>query len=178
MSARFWFSAGMLFVVCFCLFAVKHHRAKVLAQQQTQAAIVDSTTAVPPSNPQSQHGVSPVVHGLPTSKDTGDLAMEWNVWVVAERTTEHGSAAQIESRLPWLTVERQKIAGMPMRDGCAHSTQEAEVDSMDADIVYFKARMQDFHSHKVDSPDEQDAAQHARNAANRADQMAMKCVTP
>jgi hypothetical protein len=74
--------------------------------------------------------------------------------------------------------ERQKIADMPMHDACAQATQEAEVSSMDADIVYFKAKVDDFNAHTVDSQDERDAALRARDAANNAEHAAMQCVTP
>ncbi|GLQ46695.1 hypothetical protein GCM10007862_17460 [Dyella lipolytica] len=180
MSARLWLSAGVLLVVCFWLYNVKHHRAEVRAQQAQQAAAADPATAASQSEPEPnpQRNASPVVHGLPTSKDTGDLAMEWNVWVMDERITEHGDASQIEGRLPGLTAERQKIADMSMHDACAQATQEAEVSSMDADIVYFKAKMDDFNTHTFESQDERDAAQRAKDAADNADHMAMQCVTP
>jgi hypothetical protein len=180
MSTRFWVSAGVLLVVCFWLVSAKHHHTEVQTQQTSQTATVDPAGTTSPSEPEQnpRHDASHVVHGLPTSKDTGDLAMEWNVWVVDERITEHGSASQIEARLPGLMAERQKISDMPMHDACAQSTQEAEVSSMDADIVYFKAKMEDFNARTVDSQDERYAAQRARDAANNADHMAMQCVTP
>jgi len=180
MNARFWFSAGVLLVVGFWLYTAKHHRAEVQAQQASPTAMVDPAGAVSQSKPaqEPQRGASPVVHGLPTSKDSGDLAMEWTVWVVGERTTEHGPAAQIEGRLPWLMAERQKISAMPMHDACAQATQEAEVSSMDADIVYFKAKLEDFKTHTADSQDKRDAAQRAVDAARNAEQLAMQCVTP
>lgn len=180
MSARFWLSAGVLLVVCFWIYSVKHHRAVMQAQQASQAAAVDPASAASQSEPEQepQHRASPVVHGLPTSKDTGDLAMEWNVWVMGERITDHGDVSQIEGRLPGLMEERQKIADMPMHDACAQATQEAEVSSMDAHIVYFKAKVDDFNAHTVDSQDERDAALRARDTANNAEHAAMQCVTP
>ncbi|MFC3650792.1 hypothetical protein ACFONN_04500 [Dyella humi] len=179
MSARFWLSAGVLMVVCFWIYHVKHHRAEVRAQLASRAAAVDPASTAPQSEPVQDppHKPSPVVHGLPTSKDTGDLAMEWAAWVVYERTTEHGDPSQIEGRLPALMAERQKIADMPMHDACAQATQSAEVSSMDADIVYFKAKMESFNTHAFNSQDERDAAQHAIDAANNAEHMAMQCVT-
>jgi hypothetical protein len=173
-------SAGVLLVVGFWLYSVKHHRSEVQAQQTSPTATIDPAGAASRSKPEQepQRGASPVVHGLPTSKDTGDLAMEWAVWVVGERTTEHGAASQIEGRLPWLVAERQKISAMPMHDACAQTTQEAEVSSMDADIVYFKAKLEDFKTHTAESQEKRDAAQRAVDAANNAEHRAMQCVTP
>ena len=173
-------SAGVLLVVGFWLYSVKHHRSEVQAQQTSPTATIDPAGAASRSKPEQepQRSASPLVHGLPTSKDTGDLAMEWTVWVVGERTTEHGPASQIEGRLPWLVAERQKISAMPMHDACAQATQEAEVSSMDADIVYFKAKLEDFKTHTAESQDKRDAARRAVDAANNAEHRAMQCVTP
>ncbi len=167
-------------VVGFWLYSVKHHRSEVQAQQTSPTATGDPVDATSRSKPEQepQRGASPLVHGLPTSKDTGDLAMEWTVWVVGERTTEHGPASQIEGRLPWLVAERQKFSAMPMHDACAQATQKAEVSSMDADIVYFKAKLEDFKTHTAESQDKRDAARRAVDAANNAEHRAMQCVTP
>lgn len=109
MSARFFF-ADAITVVCFWLYNAKHDRAEMRAQQASQATAVNPVSTASQSDPEQDppHEASSVVYELPTSKDTGDLAMEWGVWVDYERITEHGDPSQIEGRLPALMAESKK----------------------------------------------------------------------
>lgn len=79
MHERQIFFADVITVVCFWLYNAKHDRAEMRAQQASQVTAVNPVSTASQSDPEQDppHEASSVVYELPTSKDTGDLAMEW-----------------------------------------------------------------------------------------------------
>ncbi|RUL75969.1 hypothetical protein [Dyella choica] len=175
----------MVIALMLGMVVMRHHHNRVMEDQSAQAAVPEDvasnqSTVDTPSNTRR-----PVVHGLPTSTDAGNLAMQWIEWSTAERNVGYrfGPVSEIERRLPYMQQVRQKLADMSLQDDCAKSAQRAELASMDADIKYFQMQVDIAHTPIGANPDlvrqgEERAADDAYALGENAYQMAKNCTTP
>src|SRR5579859_4928292 len=133
MQNRFWIGVGMFLTVFLCMAVMRHHRTHTAEDQSAAIANAEAASSKSPADAPSDTP-RPVVHGVPTSMDAGNLAMEWIEWNSAERNMGYRlePVYEIENRLPTLQEVRQKLADMPLQDDCAKAAQRAELASMDA----------------------------------------------
>lgn len=188
MQNRFWIGVGVFLAICLCLVVMRHHRVKAAEAEAAQAqAIAPAEAASSPSTADapSEKPRRPVVHGVPTSADAGNLAMQWIEWTSGEGNMGYrlGPVQEIEKRLPYLQQVRQKLADMPLQDDCAKAAQRAELASMDADITYFQMQVDNAHTPVGADPQlvresEDRAGNDAYAQAQNAYQMAKNCTTP
>jgi hypothetical protein len=185
MQNRFWIGVGIFLTVLLCLIVMRHHRARVAEDQDAQTTTQPEAISGESTSDAASTKPRPVVHGVPTSTDAGNLAMQWNEWSTAERNAGYrlSPVSEVERRLPDLQVIRQKLADMPMQDDCARAAQRAELASMDADITYFQMQVDNAHTPVGADPQlvkesEDRAANDAYAQAQNASQMAKNCTTP
>jgi hypothetical protein len=183
MENRFWLGAGIFLAMVVCLAIMRHRHVTPPDAPDVPAVTTRAEAASKLYAP--DNGPRPVVHGLPTSVDAGNLAMQWIEWTTAERNTGYrlSPVSEIESRLPALRVIRQKLADMPLQDDCARAAQRAELASMDADLTYFQMQVDIAHTPLGANPDlVKESEDHAAAASyaqeQNAGQMAMNCTTP
>jgi hypothetical protein len=184
MQNRFWIGVGICLAIFVCLIVMRH-RIKAAEEQSTQA-VTSSESASSSSTADAPTDRSrPIVHGVPTSADAGNLAMQWVEWNSAERNAGYrlGPVSEIESRLPYLQQVRQKLADMSLQDDCAKAAQRAELASIDADIAYFQMQVDNAHTPVGADPQliresEDRAGSDAYAQAQNAYQMAKNCTTP
>jgi hypothetical protein len=183
MQNRFWMSVGTFLAIALCVVVIRHH-ARV-AEDQSAPAAAPADAASSESTDAAPTDTRPVVHGVPTSADAGNLAMQWVEWSSAERNLGYrlGPVSEIEPRLPTLQQIRQKLADMSLQDDCARAAQRAELASMDADIKYFQMQVDNAHMPVGADPQlvkesEDRAANDAYAQGQNASQMARNCTTP
>ncbi|GGA29795.1 hypothetical protein [Dyella nitratireducens] len=185
MQNRFLIGVGIFLAIFLCMAGLRHYRAKAAADLIAQdSAPAESASSASTDDTLIQKPRRPIVHGLPTSTDAGNLAMQWIEWTSAEGNQGFRLPEQeIEKRLPYLRQVREKLADMSLQDDCAKAAQRAEVASMDADLTYFQMQMDNAHTPVGPDPElvkqsEDRAASDAYAQSQNAYQMAMKCTTP
>lgn len=185
MQNRFWFGARTFLAMVVCLAVMRHRHVSVPVDDPDTPQVSTREQAASKLYPSVSDAPRPVVHGVPTSVDAGNLAMQWIEWSTAERNAGYrlSPVSDVEARLPALRVIRQKLADMPLQDDCARAAQRAELASMDADLTYFQMQVDNSHTPLGANPDlvkesEDHAAADAYAQGQNASQMAMNCTTP
>lgn len=183
MENRFLLGAGVFLAMVVCLAVMRHRHVAPVDDPNVQAVTTRAEAAS--KLYAADTGPRPVVHGLPTSVDAGNLAMQWIAWSTAERNAGYrlSPVSDIEARLPALREARQKLADLALQDDCAKAAQRAELASMDADLTYFQMQVDIAHTPLGANPDlvkqsEDHAAADAYALGQNASQMAMNCTAP